>query len=55
MRDLSDFKEDYLLSRQDYGVLFPYMIKDDVKQIVSDELERIKNNPALKHLLEQKG
>ena len=30
---MSDFKEDYLLSRQDYGVLFPYMIKDDVKQI----------------------
>ena len=30
---MSDFKEDYILSRQEYGVLFPYMIKEDVKQI----------------------
>ena len=30
-------------------------IKDEVKQIVSDELERIKNDPALQHLLQQKG
>ena len=30
---MSDFKEDYLLSRQEYGVLFPYMMKDDVKQV----------------------
>lgn len=29
-------------------------IKADVKQIVADELERIKNNPALAHLLQQK-
>lgn len=27
-------------------------IKEDVKQIVIDELERIKNDPALCHLLE---
>lgn len=27
-------------------------IKEDVRQIVSDELERIKNDPALSHLLE---
>lgn len=30
-------------------------IKDEVKQIVSDELERIKKDPALQHLLQQKG
>ena len=30
-------------------------IKDEVKQIVSDELERIKNDPTLQHLLQQKG
>ncbi len=30
---MSDFKEDYLLSRLEYGVLFPYIMKDDVKQI----------------------
>ena len=30
-------------------------IKDEVKQIVRDELERIKNDPALQHLLQQKG
>ena len=29
-------------------------IKADVKQIVADELERIKNDPALAHLLQQK-
>ena len=29
-------------------------IKTDVKQIVADELERIKNDPALAHLLQQK-
>ncbi len=29
-------------------------IKSDVKQIVADELERIKNNPELAHLLQQK-
>ena len=29
-------------------------IKAEVKQIVSDELERIKNNPELAHLLQQK-
>ena len=27
-------------------------IKEDVKAIVADELERIKNDPALCHLLE---
>ena len=27
-------------------------IKEDVKRIVTDELERIANDPALKHLLE---
>ena len=27
-------------------------IKEDVRQIVADELERIKNDPALCHLLE---
>ena len=30
-------------------------IKDEVKQIVRDELERIKNDPTLQHLLQQKG
>ena len=30
---MGDFKEDFLLSRQEYGVLFPYIDKDDVKQI----------------------
>ncbi len=30
---MSDFKEDYLLSRQEYGALFPYISKDDVKQV----------------------
>jgi hypothetical protein len=30
-------------------------IKDEVKQIVRDELKRIKNDPTLKHLLQQKG
>lgn len=29
-------------------------IKTDVRQIVADELERIKNDPALAHLLKQK-
>ena len=29
-------------------------IKADVKQIVADELERIKNDPTLAHLLQQK-
>ena len=29
-------------------------IKADVKRIVTDELERIKNDPALAHLLQQK-
>ena len=29
-------------------------IKVDVRQIVADELERIKNDPALAHLLQQK-
>ena len=29
-------------------------IKADVRQIVADELERIKNDPALAHLLQQK-
>ncbi|WP_418696648.1 conjugal transfer protein MobC [Bacteroides sp.] len=29
-------------------------IKEEVKQIVKDELERIKNNPELAHLLQQK-
>lgn len=29
-------------------------IKADVKQIVADELERIKSDPALAHLLQQK-
>ena len=29
-------------------------INADVKQIVADELERIKNDPALAHLLQQK-
>ena len=31
-----------------------YQIKEDVKQIVADELERIANNPELSHLLQQK-
>ena len=31
-----------------------FQIKEDVKQIVSEELERIKNNPTLAHLLQQK-
>ena len=30
-------------------------IKDEVKQIVRDELERIKSDPTLQHLLQQKG
>lgn len=30
-------------------------IKEEVKQIVSDELERIANDDNLKHLLQQKG
>ena len=29
-------------------------IKADVRQIVADELERIKNDPTLAHLLQQK-
>ena len=29
-------------------------IKADVRQIVADELERIQNDPALAHLLQQK-
>lgn len=29
-------------------------IKADVKRIVADELERIKNDPTLAHLLQQK-
>ncbi len=29
-------------------------IKSDVKQIVADELQRIHNDPALAHLLQQK-
>jgi hypothetical protein len=28
-------------------------IKEETKQIVADELERIKNDPALAHLLQQ--
>jgi hypothetical protein len=28
-------------------------IKEEAKQIVADELERIKNDPALAHLLQQ--
>ena len=31
-----------------------FRIKEDVKQIVSEELERIRNNPTLAHLLQQK-
>lgn len=30
-------------------------IKEDVKQIVADELERIAGDENLKHLLQQKG
>ncbi len=30
---MSDFQDDYLLSRQEYGVLFPYLARDDVKQV----------------------
>ena len=37
-----------------FGWLHYNRIKADVKQIVADELERIKNNPALAHLLQQK-
>ena len=29
-------------------------IKSEVKQIVTDELQRIQNDPALVHLLQQK-
>ena len=28
-----------------------YRIKNEVKQIVADEIERIKNDPELKHLI----
>lgn len=30
---MGDFKEEYLLSRQEYGVLFPYVTKDEVQQV----------------------
>ena len=30
---LGEFKEGYILSGQEYGVLFPYMMNDSVKEV----------------------
>ncbi|MEE3467672.1 MAG: hypothetical protein VZQ83_04465 [Eubacterium sp.] len=31
--DMGEFKEEYLLSRQEYGTLFPYVMKEEVHQL----------------------
>ena len=52
---ITDFTDENGNDRMDETVTANYyQIKEDVKQIVADELERIKNAPALAHLLQQK-
>jgi len=52
---ITDFTDENGNDRMEETVAANYFqIKEDVKQIVSEELERIRNNPTLAHLLQQK-
>jgi len=52
---ITDFTDENGNDRMEETVAANYfLIKEDVKQIVSEELERIRNNPTLAHLLQQK-
>ncbi len=52
---ITDFTDEHGNDRMEETVAANYFqIKEDVKQIVSEELERIRNNPTLAHLLQQK-
>jgi len=52
---ITDFIDENGNDRMEETVAANYfLIKEDVKQIVSEELERIRNNPTLAHLLQQK-
>ena len=51
---ITDFTDENGVNKMKEQIQFNYnRIKEETKQIVTDELERIKNDPELAHLLQQ--
>ena len=51
-----DFRDTDCNDLMNEQIQFNYdRIKQDVKEIVSNEMERIKNDPELKHLMKEDG
>nr|WP_304412768.1 hypothetical protein [Porphyromonas sp. COT-052 OH4946] len=53
---ITDFTDENGTDRMKEQIQLNYnRIKEETKQIVTDELERIKNDPDLQHLLQQEA